>query len=218
MVSALGVVTLAMSFAVAGAQGRPARGSPPPVERLMIGPDQYLVRPDPLPLPSFLTAASPASDSVHGRTLVAPHNWGVANARPCRPVAVVDTSGWRATASPYTLGVLPPMLTPDTSFRAYHGGLRWAGQGMTFTVTRGWWGIGYDSVGRLLSCRVTARTGEYIVHEVRDSAGFAFTAIRGQPVCMPSVVITGRAPSEAALRVLWTALMVIPPIPSGQCS
>ncbi|MEP6622190.1 MAG: hypothetical protein ABJE47_22900 [bacterium] len=200
----LGVLTAHLA-----AQSTSAPGLPP--ERLMVGPAEYLPSPHPFPLSVPATASS--LDLTRARNL-APRVWGMAHALPCRPVAATDTTGW----VPITIGsdigpaVLPSAFAQDTTFRSYHGGLKWAAPGMVFSIENGWWGVPYDSAGYLTACRVKARAGEYLVNESRTPTGYSFTAIPWNPTWGPSTMISAQAMNEESLRILWTAFVsMVPP-------
>jgi hypothetical protein len=185
----------------------PAVGQQPTTvpERLMIGPEEYLRAPRPFPID--LGATSTRLDSVRAGNL-APRNWGMANARPCRAVALVDTAGWQRIDGLS----LPAEFARDSSFRSYHGGLKWKAGDLGLIMENGWWGVAYDSGGYLTSCRVQARSGEYIVSQARTPTGFEFRAFPWDPRWRPSGAIVGHAPTEERLRILWTAfLAMVPP-------
>jgi hypothetical protein len=178
---------------------------PPPPDRLLIGPEEYVRAPRPFPV--NLAAATTRFDSIRAGNL-APRDWGMANARPCRPVALVDTTGWKLDDGL----ALPAEFAPDPSFRSYHGGLKWVAADLELIIENGWWGAAYDSAGYLTSCRVHARSGEYIVSEARTALGFEFRASPYDPSWRPSGAIVGRAPTEDGLRILWTSFMTtLPP-------
>lgn len=173
-------------------------------ERLMIGPEEYVRAPR--PFPTNFDATSTRLDSIRAVNLT-PRHWGMANARPCRAVALVDTAGWQRNGDIS----LPPEFAPDSSFRSYHGGLKWRAEELELIVENGWWSVAYDSAGYLTSCRVHARSGEYIVSEARTPAGFEFRAFPWDPEWRPSGAIVGLAPTEEGLRILWTAFMTMLP-------
>ena len=132
----------------------------------------------------------------------------MANARPCRAVALVDTAGWRTNDGLS----LPAEFAADSSYRSYHGGLKWKAGDLGLIVENNWWGVAYDSAGYLISCRVQARSGEYIVSQHRTPTGFEFRAFPWDPEWRPSSGIVGHAATEEQLRVLWTAFIVsVPP-------
>ena len=131
----------------------------------------------------------------------------MANARPCRAVALVDTAGWQRDGGLS----LPTGFAPDPSFRSYHGGRQWRAKGLGLGIANGWWGVAYDSVGYLTSCRVHARSGEYIVSEARTPTGYEFRAVPRDSEWRPSGAIIGQAPTEEGLRILWTAFMTMLP-------
>jgi hypothetical protein len=197
------ILVLAATFATAApAMAQQLTALP---ERLMIGPDEYLKAPTPFPV--TLSASSTNLDSIRAKNL-APREWGMANLRPCRPVALVDTLGWKAEGTP----LLPQGFSRDTAYRSYHGGLRWKQNDLSLAAVNNWWGIPYDSAGHLTSCRVRARAGEYVAYETRTATGFQFTAFPYDPAWGPSGGIVGVAPTEEALRIMWTAFMqMIPP-------
>jgi hypothetical protein len=172
-------------------------------ERLMIGPEEYLKGPQPFPV--NLASTSTRLDTVRAQNL-APRDWGMANARPCRAVAISDTTGWKREGG----RLLPDGFAPDSTFRAYHGGLQWKSKDLAISVLNNWWGVVYDG-GYLTSCRVNARAGEYIVRETRTATGFEFTAFPWDPRWGPSSGIVAQAPTEDGLRVLWTAFMTMLP-------
>ena len=173
-------------------------------ERLMIGPEEYVRAPQ--PFPTSIGPTSTQLDSIRDRNL-APRNWGMANARSCREVALVDTTSWQRHGGLS----LPPGFAPDSSFRSYHGGLKWSNTELGLTVENGWWGVAYDSAGYLTSCRVHTRSGEYIVSETKTATGFEFRAFPWDPEWRPSSAIVGQAPTEEGLRVLWTAFITMVP-------
>jgi len=169
---------------------------------LMIGPVEYVKAPNPFPID--LGDAITAVDSTRARNL-APRNWGVANLRACRAVAISDTSGWGRIE-----GVqLPSGFSRDPSFRSYHGGLRWTSGDLELVVENGWWGVEYDSSGHLISCRAEVKSGTYVVSETQTSDGFEFRAFPLDPAWRPSTRIVARAPTEEDLRVLWTSFTVM---------
>jgi hypothetical protein len=127
--------------------------------------------------------------------------------QPCRPVALADTTGWQRDDGLS----LPVGFAPDSSFRSYHGGLKWRADELALIVENGWWGVTYDSVGHLTSCRVQARSGVYIVNEVRTATGYQFRAFPLDPEWRPSTAVVGQAPTEEGLRILWTSLMIMTP-------
>lgn len=69
----------------------------------------------------------------------------IANAKPCQPPPLADTTGWfripRAHAR-YAI-LLPPSFTRDTSrtLRFEHGGERWADSTREFIEVIGFWGV-----------------------------------------------------------------------------
>lgn len=206
LAAVLGLGLLATHLA---AQTTLAPGLPP--ERLMIGPAEYLRSPNPFPLNVPATASS--LDLTRARNL-APRDWGMAHALPCRPVTAADTAGWVPIKIGSGIGpaVLPTAFAQETTFRSYHGGLKWAAPGMAFSIENGWWGVPYDSAGYLTACRVKARAGEYLVNESRTPTGYSFTAFPWNPTWGPSTMITGQATNEENLRVLWTAFVsMVPP-------
>ena len=192
------IAALAVAAPMAGQQPTP------PPERLMIGPEDYLRAPS--PFPTNLSATSTSLDSVRARNL-APRVWGMANARPCRAVPLVDTAGWQTDGGLS----LPAGFSRDTLFRSYHGGLKWKANDLGLIVENGWWGVAYDSAGYLTSCRVHARAGEYIVSEARTPTGFEFHAFPWDPEWRPSGAVVGQAPTEERLRILWTVFMTMLP-------
>ena len=173
-------------------------------QRLLIGPQDYLRAPR--PFPTNLPATSTQFDSVRASNL-APRIWGMANARPCRAIPIVDTTGWQMDDGV----LLPPGFTRDSLFRSYHGGVEWREQDLGLIVENGWWGVAYDSAGYLTSCRVPARAGQYIVSEARTPTGFEFRAFPWDPAWRPSGAIVGQAPTEEGLRILWTVFMTMRP-------
>jgi hypothetical protein len=183
----------------------PLAGQQPTLpERLMIGPEEYVRAPR--PFPTILDATATRLDSIRAQNL-APRNWGMANVRSCRPVVLADTAGWQRADGL----LLPAGFAPDSSFRSYHGGLKWTADELALIVENGWWGVAYDSAGHLASCHVHARSGAYIVHEARTPTGFEFRAFPLDPEWRPSSAIVGRAPTEEGLRILWTAFMTMLP-------
>ena len=177
---------------------------PPLPERLMIGPEEYVKAPDPFSI--RLVESATRLDSVRARNL-APRNWGITHLRPCRPVDVVDTEGWELTD-----GLpLPPGFARDSSYRSYHGGMKWQSDQLALFLVNGWWGVDYDSAGYLISCHVETRSGPYIVTEKRTASGFEFHAFPLDPAWRPSSAISGEAPTEEGLRILWTTLMLMSP-------
>ncbi|HET9426418.1 MAG TPA: hypothetical protein VFO55_13695 [Gemmatimonadaceae bacterium] len=182
----------------------PVAAQPRTPERLLIGPPEYLRAPKPFPM--ALGPTSSDVDSILARNL-APRNWGMAKALPCRAVPLADTTGWRISANV----VLPAGFAADSSFRSYHGGLKWKSGDLALVVENGWWSVDYDSAGHLLSCRVTARAGEYIVSESRTPEGFEFRAFPWNPQWGPSTAIGGAAKTEEGLRILWTSFMTMVP-------
>lgn len=192
------LLALALATPLAGQRRTPV---PAP---LMIGPEDYVQAPR--PFPTNLGATSNRLDSLRAANL-APRNWGMANARPCRTVVLVDTAGWQRDDGLS----LPGGFAPDSAFRSYHGGLKWRANEIELIVENGWWGVAYDSAGYLTSCRVHARSGEYIVSEARTPTGFEFRAFPWDPEWRPSGAIVGRAPTEEGLRILWTAFVTMLP-------
>jgi len=183
----------------------------PAPEHLMIGPTEYLQAPNPFPL--NLPASASSFDLTRARNL-APRDWGIAHALSCRPVTVTDTTGWAPVKIGNRIGpaVLPSAFTQDTTFRSYHGGLKWVAPTMEFSIENGWWGVPYDSAGYLTACRVKARAGEYLVNETRTPTGYSFMAFPFDPTWGPSTMITGRAANEENLRILWTGFVsMVPP-------
>ncbi len=183
----------------------------PVPERLMIGPTDYVRAPNPFP---FSVPANASSLEVTRARNTAPRIWGMSNALPCRPVATVDTAGWTPIQIGTQIGnaALPAQFKQDTTFRSYHGGLKWSAGDVGLQVENGWWGVAYDSAGYLTACRVTVRDGEYLVNEVRTSTGYAFHAFPLDPTWRPSTMITGSANSEEGLRIAWTGfLSMVPP-------
>lgn len=153
-----------------------------------------------------LRATSTQADSVRARNL-APRSWGMANARPCRAIPVIATTGWQTDGGL----LLPPGFARDSLFRSYHGGMKWKANDLGLIVENGWWEVAYDSAGYLTSCRVSARAGEYIVSEERTATGFEFRAFPWDAAWRPSGAIVGQAPTEEGLRVLWTVFMTMRP-------
>jgi hypothetical protein len=203
------VLGLGVLAAHLSAQATPAPRPAP--ERMMIGPTEYLQAPNPFPLNVPATASS--FDLTRARNL-APRDWGMAHVLACRPVTVTDTTGW----VPIKIGsrirpaVLPSAFTQDTTFRSYHGGLKWIAPAMEFSIENGWWGVQYDSAGYLTACRVKTRAGEYLVNESRTPTGYSFMAFPWSPTWGPSTMITGHATNEENLRILWTAFVsMVPP-------
>jgi hypothetical protein len=178
--------------------------SPTLPEQLMIGPEEYVKAPHAFPV--ILAETATRFDSIRARNL-APRDWGLANVQACRPVALVDTARWQRDNGV----LLPAGFAPDSSFRSYHGGLRWRAGELALTVENGWWGVGYDSAGYLTSCLVETRSGTYLVNQARTPTGFAFRAVPFDREWRPSSAILGHAPTEEEIRILWTAFMTMSP-------
>jgi hypothetical protein len=206
------IIGIALGLGVAGsqlaAQTAPAVSFP---ER-MIRPAEYLKAPSPFPI-NIPAGRGTAIDSIRGRNL-APRDWGMSHVMPCLGVTRADTTGW----APIKIGnangpaILPPSFGPDSTFRSYHGGLKWVAPGMEFAIENGWWGVPYDSAGYLTACRAKVRAGEYVVNETRTATGFTFSAFPWNPNWGPSTMVTGRAETEEKLRILWTAFeSMLPP-------
>ena len=130
--AALLLVALAVARPIAAQQ---ATALP---ERLMIGPEEYVRGPRPFPI--NLNATSTRLDSLRAENL-APRQWGMANAKLCRAISLADTVGWQRDG---TL-LLPAGFARDSSFRSYHGGLKWRGKDAALIVENGWYGVAYDS-------------------------------------------------------------------------
>jgi len=180
-------------------------------EHLMIGPAAFLRSPNPFPI--TLPATASALDTSMARRL-APRDWAMAHALPCRAVSLANTREWVPITNGSDPGpaLMPRAFAQDTAFRSYHGGLRWIAPSSSFSVENGWWGVLYDSAGYLTGCRVTVRAGDYLVSERRISDGFEFTAIPWNPTWGPSTKITAHASTETQLRILWTAFVgMVPP-------
>ena len=205
------IIGMALYFSMFGdplaAQAAPSVSFP---ER-MIRPAEYLNAPNPFPL--NIPAGGSATDSIRGRNL-APRDWGMSHVLPCQPVARVDTTGWVPIRIGSAAGpaILPPSFAPDSTFRSYHGGLKWVAPGMEFAIENGWWSVPYDSAGYLTACKVKVRAGEYVVNETRTAKGFTFSAFPWNPSWGPSTMVTGSAETEEKLRALWTAFeSMVPP-------
>jgi hypothetical protein len=205
------IIGIALGLGLAG-NHLPAQAAPAVsfAERL-IRPAEYLKAPSPFPL--NIPAGASAGDSIRGRNL-ASRDWGMSHVLPCLPVAAVDTAGWVPIKIGSATGpaILPSAFTSDSTFRSYHGGLKWVAPGMEFAIENGWWGVPYDSSGYLTACRVKVRAGEYVVNETRTATGFSFSAFPWNPNWGPSTMVTGRAETEEKLRILWMSFAsMVPP-------
>jgi hypothetical protein len=132
-------------------------------------------------------------------------------APPCTPPPPVDTVGWRPAVIngrqlPFRL---PPEFQPDPTAEFYHGGARWRAGTRTFLLQNGWWGVDSPS-----ACRAVLPAGEFIVEQSDAEGQRLLTAFPADTVWRPSLLVGGRATTQAELAVLWTILHSLPPVSS----
>jgi hypothetical protein len=132
-------------------------------------------------------------------------------APPCTLPPPVDTVGWKpAVINDRQLPLrLPPEFQLDTTEEFYHGGAQWRAGTRTFFLQNGWWGVDSPS-----ACRAVLPAGEFIVEQSDAEGQRLLTAFPADTVWRPSLLVGGRATTQAELAVLWTILHSLPPVSS----
>jgi hypothetical protein len=129
----------------------------------------------------------------------------VANAPPCHPPPLADTTGWRRTPGPGTryAFLLPPAFTRDTSKegRFWHGGTRWLDGSREFDVAGGTYNV--ESFGDQPVCLMHMGGRRAIVSEVNAAPRHSISA-----TWLPgsAVLVHGHSDNPADLTLFWTVL------------